>query len=174
MRSTRYIKGAVVAAACAALLVPAGAANAASGPGSAPSDKGGSAGTPQGNPTSAAAKAAGVCDDAVEVGERDLIKRGSETIASVKQYYSKECKENYGYVWIWDSFHNGADPYDVSVGVYRDEDDTTHGKRTWKDTTRQEFWSHGTNTVSDCTQGYGAVSPGDDPRTYEGFSERRC
>lgn len=169
MRSPRYVKGAVVAAACAALLVPAGAAYADTGAKGAESTKPSAAG----NPNSAKAKAAGVCDDATETGERDLIQRDGETIASVKQFYSLECGEYYGYVWVWDSFRDSAEPYDVTAGVYQTSDETVHGKTRLPNTKEQEIWSE-PYSDEECTMGYGALSPGDDPRTYEGFSERDC
>ncbi|MBA0049944.1 hypothetical protein E0L36_03225 [Streptomyces sp. AJS327] len=176
MRSMRYTKGAVVAAACAALLVPAGAAYAGSGETAAPSDRAAksAAPSPEGNPSSKLAQEAGVCDDATEIGERGLITKDGKTIASVKQFYSKECQENYGYLWVWEDFRDGAEPYDVSVGVYSDEDDTVHGKRSWKATDRQEFWSSGSDTVADCTSGFGELRPAGDPQTHQASSETRC
>lgn len=169
MRSTRF-KSVLAAAACAAMLVPAGTAFAA-----APSPSGkaaDSAPSPEGNPSSKAAKAADVCADAVEVGERGLIERGGETVASVKQFYSKECNENYGYVWVWDGFHNGAEPYDLTVGVHSYNDDSVHGKQVWKATDQQEFWSAGTDTVADATSGIGTLRPAGDPTTYQGLSSK--
>lgn len=165
MRSTRF-RGVLVAAACAALLLPAGTAFAVS-----PADAS-DAPSPEGNPSSRAAKAADVCADAVEVGERGLIKRDGETIASVKQFYSKECNENYGYVWVWDSFHDTAGPYDLIVGVHSYGDDSVHGKQSWNATDLQEAWSTGTDTVADPTSGIGTLRPGGDPVTYQGLSSK--
>ncbi|GAA2088261.1 hypothetical protein GCM10009801_51790 [Streptomyces albiaxialis] len=176
MRSTRLSKSALAAVTGALILLPAGAAYAGSGP-SAPAPektKRSAAPSPEGNPVSTKAKAAGVCDDAVEIGQKGLIKRNGTTIASVKQFYSKKCKENYGYLWVWDSFHTNAKPYDVSLGVYNYADDTTHGKGDWKATTQQEFWSVGTATVDDCTSASGSLRPSGSPQAYQAVSSKRC
>lgn len=180
MKSTmtkRLSKGVLAATATSALiLLPAGAAFAGSGPSAPAPDKTNRsvAPSPEGNPVSKKAKAAGVCDDAVEIGQKGLIKRGGETLASVKQFYSKKCKENYGYLWVWDSFHQGAKPYDVTLGVYNYGDDTTHGKGAWKATTQQEFWTVGTDTVADCTSAVGTLRPAGAPQPYQALSEKRC
>ncbi|NLU69218.1 hypothetical protein [Streptomyces sp. HNM0574] len=171
MRTTRYRK-VLVAAATAALLVPAGAATAAA----APASSGKAADTrpsPEGNPLSRTAKAAGVCADAREVGSRGLIQRNGETLASVKQFYSKECNENYGYVWVWAGFHDKGQPYDLTVGVHSYDDDAVHGKRVLKATDKQEVWSVGTDTVAQATSGIGTLRPAGDPTTYQGLSSKR-
>ena len=176
MRSTRLSKTALAAVTGALILLPAGAAYAGSGPSAPAPDKANrsTAPSPEGNPLSKQAKAAGVCDDAVEIGDKGVIKRGSETLASVKQFYSEKCNENYGYMWVWDSFHNGAKPYDGSIGVYDYNDDQTYGKVSEKATLRQEWWSHGTDTVDDCTSAVGTLRPAGSPVTYQAFSEKRC
>ncbi|GAA2596146.1 hypothetical protein [Streptomyces axinellae] len=177
MRSTRYAKGALVAATCALVLAPAGAAYAGSGPATGPSSKTltrTTAPSPEGNPASKVAKAAGVCDDAVAIGTTGLIKRNGTTIASVKQFYSKKCKTNYGYVWVWESFRKTAKPYDVTTGVYDYTGDKTVGKTAWKATTKQEFWSEQANTVDHCTSGVGTLRPAGAPQALQAFSQKRC
>ncbi|MFF8282902.1 hypothetical protein ACF06W_09255 [Streptomyces albus] len=178
MRSTRFSKGALAAATAALVLLPAGAAYAGSGPATPPSQPQkltrSTAPSPEGNPASRLAQAAGVCDDAVPIGERGLIKRGSETIASVKQFYSKKCQLNYGYVWVWDSFRKTAAPYDVTAGVYSYSKDTVYAPKAWKATKQQEFWTEGTATVSHCTSGIGSLRPAGSPQAYQAFSQKRC
>ena len=49
--------------------------------------------------------------------------------------------ENYGYVWVWDSFRETAGDYDVTAAVYSYSQDEVLGSRSWLNTTGQEFWS---------------------------------
>lgn len=177
MRSNRFSKGALVAATTALVLLPAGAAYAGSGPATGPSAQKltrTTAPSPEGNPASKLAKAAGVCDDAVQIGDRALVKRGSETLASVKQFYSKKCKENYAYLWVWESFHKTAAPYDVTLGIYSYEDDAVHAGQAWKATKQQEFWTEGANTVDACTSAVGSLRPAGSPQAYEASTQKRC
>ncbi|MDJ1132079.1 hypothetical protein [Streptomyces iconiensis] len=169
-------KGLLAAAATSALiLLPAGAAFAGSGPSAPAPDKTkrSVAPSPAGNPVSKKAVAAGVCDDAVEIGQKGLIKRDGTTLASVKQFYSKKCNENYGYLWVWESFHQNAKPYDVTLGVYNYTSDTTYGANAWKGT-QQEFWTKGTATVKDCTSAVGTLRPAGAPQPYQAVSQKRC
>ncbi|MGW0732328.1 hypothetical protein [Streptomyces sp. NPDC002851] len=180
MRSARFTRTSLTAAVCALALLSAGAgaAHAAGdGGGATPQVKDvrtSTAPSPDGNPASKAAQVAGVCDDAVPIGTTGYIKRGGATIASVKQFYSKECQENYGYVWVWQSFRANAAPYDVTGGVYSYDDDTVHGKNGWKATTQQEFWSAPADTVTHCTSGVGTLRPAGAPQPSQAYSERRC
>lgn len=176
MRSIRYPKSVLAAVTCAMVVLPAGAAFAGSGPGDPSSQKLARTTAPsaEGNPASKLAKAAGVCDDAVAIGTRGLIKKGSTTVASVKQFYSKKCNENYGYLWVWDSYRDTAPKYDVTVGVFDYADDTSHGRNFYTGTKQQEFWSEGTATVKDCTSGIGTLRPVGTPQPYQAFSEKRC
>jgi hypothetical protein len=177
MRSTRLRKFALAAAATALVLTPAGAAYAGSGPAPSPakSDRAAAtAPTAQGNPESKRAQAAGVCDDAYQIGATGHIKRGGTTIASVKQFYSPECKENYGYLWVWDSFHATAKPYDVTLGVFSYDRDTVLGKVSRADTKQQEFWTPGTDTADECTAAVGSLRPEGVPLPAQAASEKRC
>lgn len=141
----RYTKRAVVATACAFALIPAGAAVAGDGPAPAPSKSAktskSTAPTEAGNPASAKARVAGVCADAYQVGKTAYIDRAGAHIASVKQFYSKTCNENYGYLWVWDSFRKTSKDYDVSVAVYSYSQEDFFGGRAWTDHNGQEFWS---------------------------------
>ncbi|MWA07762.1 hypothetical protein [Streptomyces sp. BA2] len=159
---------------CALVLLSAGAASADSANGATQARAGRTdTPSPDGNPASKAAQAAGVCNDAVQVGATGHIKRGGTTIASVKQFYSTKCQENYGYQWVWNSFR-GDDPYSVSVRVYSYNEDRFHAERRWNDTNQQEFWSRSAHTVADCTSAVGTLRPAGDPHTYEAVSERQC
>lgn len=174
MSSTRFTKVPLAAAICA-LALSAGAASADSGNDATSQTRAGRTDmpSPEGNPASKAAQAAGVCNDAVQIGATGHIKRAGTTIASVKQFYSTKCKENYGYQWVWDSFH-GADSYSVSVRVYSYDEDRFHAERRWNETHQQEFWSRAAHTVADCTSAVGTLRPAGDPHTYEAVSERQC
>ncbi|OEV03838.1 hypothetical protein [Streptomyces oceani] len=173
----RSRKIAVVAAACALALTPAATAVAGSGPAPDPSERPSAQSTapsPEGNPRSAKAQAADVCEDAYPIGERGRITRGGETIASVKQFYSPKCDENYGYLWVWDSFRDREDDYDVSTAVYSYTQDEVLGGDSWTNSNGQEYWSHGTDTVQDCTAGVGAVRPAGEPLARQAHSSKRC
>jgi hypothetical protein len=173
----RYAKTAVAALTCAMLAVPAGAAYAGSGPAPKPSERSLSKSTApsaKGNPASRLAQAADVCADAYQIGSTGYVKRSGVTIASVKQFYSPGCHENYGYVWVWDSFRKTAGDYDVTSAVYSYSHDEVLGSRAWTNTTGQEFWSYGTDTVSECTAAVGSVRKAGDPLPNNGASSKRC
>ncbi|MGW7353226.1 hypothetical protein [Streptomyces sp. NPDC054784] len=174
MRS-RMIATAAVAAAF--VVLPAGSAFAGSGPVAPPSERtaaGSTAPSPEGNPLSAKAKAAEVCDDARQIGTTGYVKQGGETIASVKQFYSAECKENYSYVWLWDSFVDKQDDYDVTASVYSYSQDKQLGTVTWPVDNGQEYWSEGAATASECTAAVGTVRPVGTASPLTGQSDKRC
>jgi len=173
----RYAKTAITVLTCAMVTIPAGAAFAGSGPAPKPAQRNAvksTAPSAQGNPASKAARSAGVCSDAYQIGTTGYVKRNGTTIASVKQFYSKSCKQNYGYVWVWDSFRDTAGDYDVTTGVYSYSQDAVLGGKSWPKTTKQEFWSNGTNTVSECTAAIGSVRKAGDPTANQAFSSKRC
>ncbi|MEU8570660.1 hypothetical protein AB0C51_20325 [Streptomyces pathocidini] len=173
----RNTKRTLAALTCAFALLPAGAAFAGSGPAPAPAKERNARSTAPsaaGNPASAKAQDAGVCADAYQIGTTGYVKRGSETAASVKQFYSPSCAENYAYVWVWDSFKATAGDYDVTTAVYSYSQDEYLGQRSWTNTTAQEFWSHGTVTVSECTAAVGYVRKAGDPVANGGASSKRC
>jgi hypothetical protein len=174
MRS-RLIATAAIAAAF--VMFPAGSALAGSGPAPAPSGHSVSkstAATPQGNPRSAKAQESGVCDDAHQIGKTGYIKRDGETIASVKQFYSPDCKENYSYVWLWQDFVDQEDTYTVSTGIHSSTQGKDLGTQKFPADSGQEYWSAGTDTVEDCTTGFGTVLPEGSSTTYRGITDERC
>ncbi|AXK36094.1 hypothetical protein DVA86_29355 [Streptomyces armeniacus] len=174
MRSRKF---AVAAAACAFVLVPAATASAGSGPVPDSSKRApakSTAPSAQGNPRSLKAEAVGVCPDAYQIGTTGYVKRGSETIASVKQFYSPTCQENYGYLWVWQGFRDKHGDYDVNSAVYSYSQDEVLGARAWTDSNGQEYWSYPTDTVRDCTAAVGAVRPAGSPLAYQAASSKRC
>ncbi|WP_327692653.1 hypothetical protein [Streptomyces sp. NBC_00459] len=174
----RHLKTATAALACAFALIPAGVATAGTGPAPAPTARttaaASTAPSADGNPASQRARAAGVCADAYQIGSTGYITRAGKTVASVKQFYSPSCARNYGYVWVWQSFRDAVGDYDVTSAVYSYSQDEVLGKRSWTNTTAQEFWSNGTSTVSECTAGSGTVRAAGDPAPVGGYSSKRC
>ncbi|MEW2289676.1 hypothetical protein [Streptomyces sp. NPDC047841] len=175
MRRARMTLAATVATAALSLL-GTGVAMAGTGPTPStgtPVPAAGTAGTEEGNPSSAVAQAVGVCSDAYQIGTTSYIYRGTDKIASVKQFYSPSCKENYGYVWVWNSFLSQNINFDLTVGVWSYDRNSLVGKRTVLDTHGQEFWGNPANTVTECTSGYGLVNITNEPG-YEVRTEKRC
>ncbi|MGH3309176.1 MAG: hypothetical protein ACRDP3_01075 [Streptomyces sp.] len=173
----RYAKTAVAVLTCAMMTIPAGAAFAGSGPAPKPSERSAAkttAPSAKGNPTSKLAVAADVCADAYQIGSTGYVKRSGTTIASVKQFYSPDCQENYSYVWVWESFRKTTGPYDVAAGVYSYDQDTVLGAQAWEQTRQQEFWSSGTDTVADCTAAVASVRKTGDPTENQAYSSKRC
>lgn len=167
---------AVIAAGCALALLPAASAVAGSGPDPSPDQRRSHSTAPSaaGNPLSKRARTAGVCSDAYEIGARGVIYRKGEPIGSVKQFYSPDCNENYGYLWVWDSFRNTHDNYDVSIGVFSYDRDAVVGKRTWVNSNGQEYWSNPASTTSECTAALGSIRADGEPLTHQAVSSKRC
>ncbi|MCF6524579.1 hypothetical protein [Streptomyces sp. JJ36] len=176
----RARKTLIAAAACAFAFVPAASATAGSGPAPAPEKQRSAAGekstapSAAGNPRSAKARAAGVCPDAYQIGTTAYVDRGGAHIASVKQFYSPQCDENYGYLWVWDSFRNTTGDYDVSTGIYSYSRDEYVGKRSWTNSNGQEYWSNPADTADECTAAVGAVRKPGDPLPNQAATGKRC
>ncbi|WP_244902945.1 hypothetical protein [Streptomyces ambofaciens] len=143
-------------------------------PGVAQNSAAASAPTEEGNPSSARASAAGVCADAYQIGTTSYIYRGAEQIASVKQFYSPECNENYGYVWVWKSFLDKKISFDLQVGVWSYDRNALIGVRREFDTQNQEFWGNGADTVDDCTSGDGTLTILSEQGSYHSRTSKRC
>ncbi|THA24684.1 hypothetical protein E4198_07965 [Streptomyces sp. RKND-216] len=166
---------AIAATACALALLPAASAVAGTGPAPDKQRKAAStAPSAAGNPLSARAQAAGVCTDAYEIGTAGYIIRDGQRIGSVKQFYSPSCGENYGYLWVWQSFRASHGDYDVSVGVYSYSRDEFVGKRTWLNTNGKEYWSNPADTTSECTAAVGSLRAAGDPLAGQAASSKRC
>ncbi|MEE1928731.1 hypothetical protein V1J52_11075 [Streptomyces sp. TRM 70351] len=177
MRRARMAVAATAAGAALSLL-GTGVASAGSGPAPSPQERAateaaGAAGTEAGNPRSAVATASGVCSDAYQIGSTAYVYRNTETIASVKQFYSPSCDENYGYTWVWQSFLDQDINFDLVTGVWSYDRDYLVGKRLVIDTHAQEFWSNAADTVNECTSGYGQVTILNEA-SYDVRSEQRC
>ncbi|WP_372457139.1 hypothetical protein [Streptomyces purpurogeneiscleroticus] len=173
----RNAKRVLVGLTCVFALVPAGSAMAGSGPAPAPSERfvaKSTAPSAAGNPLSTRAQAAGVCSDAYAIGQTGYLVRQGVKIASVKQFYSPKCRQNYGYLWVWDSFRETAGDYDVSTAVYSYSQDEILGTRAWTNTNAQEFWSDGTATVKECTAAVGSLRKAGDPVAVQAASSKRC
>ncbi|AJE84934.1 MULTISPECIES: hypothetical protein [Streptomyces] len=173
----RARKTVLAAIACAAVLVPASSAFAGTGPAPAPDKQRSAKSTAPsaaGNPLSARAKAAGVCDDAYQIGTTAYIDRSGQHAASVKQFYSPDCKQNYSYVWVWQSFRDKVKDYDVSTSVYSYSDEKFHGKRSWADTNLQEFWSNPAETAGHCTAAVASLRAPGEPLAGQAATSKRC
>lgn len=178
MRRARITGLAAVVATALSVLGP-GVASAATGPGQtareqAANEAAGAAGTEAGNPLSSVATAAGVCSDAAQIGTTEYIYRGTEKIASVKQFYSAKCDENYGYVWAWKSFLDQKINFDLTVGVWSYERNALVGRKDVFGTHAQEFWGNAAKTVDECTSGDGTMSIPGDPQPLHTRTSKRC
>lgn len=168
---------ALVALTSALVLVPAGVATAGSGPAPEPSPRAKSESTapsPAGNPLSERARTAEVCADAYQIGGTRYVYREGVRIASVKQFYSPQCQENYGYVWVWQSFREKFGYHHVSTAIYSYTRDEVLGERSWDTDSGQEYWSSGTNTVPECTSAIGSVRLPGEPLPNQAASPKRC
>jgi hypothetical protein len=175
----RYAKGAIAALTCALVLIPAGVAAAGTGPAATPAHKAAkavsTAPSAEGNVHSARAQAAGLCSDAVQIGETGYITSpNGDTMASVKEFYSPSCNEDYGYLWVWDSFLRTGEYYDASIGVFDYDQDKTVGQESIPSSRNQEFWSHGVVTTGDCTAGVGSLRINGEPLVQMGISTQDC
>ncbi|AXK31727.1 hypothetical protein DVA86_02750 [Streptomyces armeniacus] len=174
MRSRMFATAAVAAA---FVMVPAGSALAGSGPAPAPSERASSqstAPTPEGNPLSKRAQASDVCYDARQIGETRHIKQGGEIIASVKHFSSSICEADYSYVWLWQSFVDKEDDYDVSAGMFNYAEDGQQGQVSWPKDNGQEYWSERSDASYDCKAAVGSVRPAGSATTYSGQTDKRC
>ncbi|GHF27838.1 hypothetical protein GCM10018772_61830 [Streptomyces fumanus] len=177
-KSLRSLACAAAASGAFALtLAGAGSASAGTGPSPAPGDAqppASSVPSEAGNPLTARAVAAGVCSDAYQIGTTSYAYRGTETIASVKQFYSPQCNQNYGYVWVWKSFLDKKIKFDLQVGVWNYDRSTLQGVRREYDSLEQEFWGNGADSVGDCTSGDGTLTIANEQGGYSARSSKRC
>ncbi len=86
---------------------------------------------------------------------------------------SPSCRQNWGYVWVWESFRDRDIPYDVGVAVYSYTTGQQYGNKYTANTRRAAFWSGAANTVTHCTSGYGFMLI-DNKIDAEGYSSKRC
>lgn len=166
----------LVAAGFATALSCAGTAVAGTGPAPTPDQQPPASSVPSeaGNPLTPRALAAGVCSDAYQIGTTSYAYRGTEKIASVKQFYSPKCNENYGYVWVWKSFLDKEINFDLQVGVWTYDRQTLLGAKREFGTHNQEFWGNGADTVKDCTSGDGTLTITGEQGGYAARTSKRC
>ncbi|MFJ8825530.1 hypothetical protein ACIREE_27660 [Streptomyces sp. NPDC102467] len=115
-----------------------------------------------------------MCSDAYQIGTTSYAYRGTETIASVKQFYSPKCNENFGYVWVWKSFLDKKIKFDLQVGVWNYDRSLLQGERRVYDSLGQEFWGNGADSVDDCTSGDGTLTIANEPGGYSARTSKRC
>ncbi|MBO8184448.1 hypothetical protein [Streptomyces spirodelae] len=179
MRNFSPAKGLVATAACAMMLVPAGAAQAGGGA-PAPAPASSTAGevtagntSPEAETASPMTRAAHVCKDAYQIGSTGYIKRKGYTIGSVKQFYSPRCHRNYGYLYVWKGFRKHHRHYTTTVGVYDFNVKKLLGLRIFRNTSASSFWSYPTNTVRHCTAARGSITVPGEQKHYA-YSSKRC
>jgi hypothetical protein len=116
----------------------------------------------------AQAESAPGCSSTVQIGSTGYVKKGSTTIASVKQF--KGCGKNWAYIYVWDSWASQPGGYNSSAEMVingtRDLGSTVIGRN------KQDIWSEGTNTLTKCTRAYGEVWG--DGNVYWGQTDERC
>jgi hypothetical protein len=120
-----------------------------------------------------AGSSTGPCADAYQIGSTGYIYYEKAIAASVKQYYSPRCRQNWGYVWVWENFRDRDIPYDVGVAVYSYTTGQQYGNQYYRNTRRAGFWSGAANTRTHCTSGYGFMLI-DNEVSAEGYSSKRC
>ncbi|NSC21605.1 hypothetical protein FM076_10470 [Streptomyces albus subsp. chlorinus] len=184
MRTLSPVKGALVTAACAMALLPAGAAQAGSNPAPAPEADRGAMSTAMADQDGSMADQDGSmdedslralpCNDAYQIGSTGHIKRKGQVIASVKQFYSPRCKRNYGYLYVWKSFRQNHKNYATNIAVYDFNTKKLVGLRVWNRTSAASFWSYPANTVRHCTAARGAVRAMGDSKQSYAYSSKRC
>ena len=105
----------------------------------------------------AQAESAPGCSSTVQIGSTAYITFQGKDIASVKQF--KGCDKNWGYIYVWESFRQrGLHWYLLAaVDVNPGPRNVFQGGTTNVDSVT-ELWSTGTDTLSDCTAGYGMIS----------------
>jgi hypothetical protein len=109
-----------------------------------------------------------------QIGSTGHIVIGGATFASVKQF--KGCGQNWGYVYVWQSWRNSHANWDMCASVVLDDGSgEVIGLKCAADTTRAELWSYGAYTLEFCTYAlgwYGGRSPSTVVAT--GRSSTRC
>ncbi|MFS8097371.1 hypothetical protein LFM09_09530 [Lentzea alba] len=108
------------------------------------------------------------CADAKQIGSTGYVKKGSTTLASVKQFAG--CGKNWAYTYVWDSHASKPGSFFSSAAMM------VNGKIDYgsnvNGTNKQEVWSESTKTITKCTRGYGEVWG--DGNVYWGQTDERC
>lgn len=135
MPPTRIVKGTFAAATAALVLLPMGAASASAPSAATPTAPSRQDATPS-QPD--AADRAAPCADRTQIGKTTYIRRGGETIASVRHFFSRKCNRSYGYIWVWQGYLDKHHHYKTCVGLW-------DGKRLLGNHCRnneRELWSY--------------------------------
>ncbi|MFS8098745.1 hypothetical protein LFM09_16565 [Lentzea alba] len=90
-----------------------------------------------------------------QIGSTTYLKKGAETVASLKQF--KGCNKNWAYVYVWDSWMaKHKETFHIRVAIW-----TSTGSEAADyagvDGRTQEAWSNGANTLKYCTYAAGNV-----------------
>ena len=108
------------------------------------------------------------CSETVQIGDTGYVKKSGVIIASVKQF--KGCGKNWAYTYVWDSHAGKPGSFYSSAAMVvngdRDYSSNVNGSN------KQDVWSKGTNTLSECTRAYGEVWG--DGNVYWGQTDERC
>ena len=110
------------------------------------------------------------CAGSVQIGSTGYITVNGVTAASVKQF--KGCNQNYGYVYVWDSFRASHSKYEICASVRVTGEARQGVQCSDPRTNTREKWSLGTSTLSECTRGDGTLSFGS--TEVSGRSSERC
>ncbi|GAB2836871.1 hypothetical protein [Lentzea nigeriaca] len=112
------------------------------------------------------AESAPGCARVTQIGRTAYIDEGGGPVASVKQF--KGCGKNWAYVYVWDWYHNKGDRYYVTAAILPGSRGHVKGADR-----EREVWSHGTDTLSICTQAQGHLV--DNPEfAFFATTDKRC
>jgi hypothetical protein len=99
-------------------------------------------------PASAADPLPPDCSSGYQIGSTATVKWQGATIASVKQYYSSQCRKNWAYLYIWESFRNQGYGWGTSAWI-SDRSGRVYGEQ-WVRNNINSF-SARVSTVNLCT-----------------------
>lgn len=99
------------------------------------------------------------CADARQIGDTSYARWHGVIAFSVKLYYSRQCRESYGYAYPWLQFRLLKVRYDLGMGVFDTTHDAIDGARTFVGGSGgPDFWSSPvTVPTGTCTQGLAHV-----------------
>jgi len=99
------------------------------------------------------AESAPGCGSVTQIGKTAYIGGDSrDAKASVKQF--KGCGKNFAYVYVWDSFAARVGDFQITVAM--DVAEQIRGQKTYP-RNKQEGWSEGTASLTQCTRAVGAL-----------------
>jgi hypothetical protein len=119
----------------------------------------------------AQAESAPGCGPVTQIGATAHIGDNGQKWASIKQF--KGCGKNWAYIYTWSAVHNAGAPYTpelVLIEQWASKDARVGLKK--GSYRKQELWSSGTNTLSDCTSAYAEWDSG--ALTYRARTDIRC